>query len=215
MQQENVVCKRGVLCFYAVYQFVCMCVRAVGSACVCACMRPRVWVFLSSRRGARRTEPARSAAPADSRVPNAARLPRPYRVEPRLAIPTLCTGNFSKQFRADSIVARHCRFEFRAATWSTPFVRLYVHCSAFMRLCRSIFEYSLNASRRSFRNAARRSRVNGLSVCTPASRLLCFCWRITFCAVNFDRWIRETLSVSMTPVDLRYSLSVHPFAFVL
>lgn len=135
MQQENGVCSRGVLCFYAVYQFTYARVCVVGSGRACVGGAACVGVPVGGR-GARRTERrARSVGGASRQSCSERReAAASCRVEPRLAIPTLCTGNFSKQFRADSIVARHCRFEFRTASWSTPFDRLYVHCRAFIRL---------------------------------------------------------------------------------
>lgn len=178
---------RVFLRFYAVYQFGIESVWAAralpmrlccyGALCmlVCACS------CAGARRGGRRSADGRRRQLCSERHGAAALLPRRALTrDPNnfvhwklfIAIPdgTVCRGSLCFRTNFES-----CRKVKRASDL----------CYLFIRIGRSIFEYSLNASQRSFRNAVRRSRVNGRCICSiPASRLLCFCWWIF--VVNLD-----------------------------
>lgn len=129
------------------------------------------------------------------------------RVEPWLAILlTLCTGNFSKQFRTVPTAYRF-RFEFRVEYRSKTcegftVTRLIGSVGLFLNILWTL------RRREVFETQSAGAGLTAAVCSTPAPRLLCFCWRIF--VVNLYIRAQETLSVSMTPVDLRYWLLSFP-----
>ncbi|XP_013140835.1 PREDICTED: dual 3',5'-cyclic-AMP and -GMP phosphodiesterase 11-like [Papilio polytes] len=103
---------------------------------------------------------------------------------------------FNANFHCDPPAALVARSRCRFATCPGVRERRYMHRCACLTHTRSIFEYSLNAPTRSFRNAARRRcRVNGPSVQRACTASLVFLLTDNICVVNLFGQNGGTLSV--------------------
>lgn len=169
-----------VLCYYAVYQFwcrVCGYLRVVRS---CSGVRARatcVGVPVLARHGGRRIAVGRRRQSSSERRGAAA-------LSSRKAL-TRDPSNFvhwklfnaisaGSEVRASLLFRNPSRcVECRVRAIMYALSRVYTSRSVYFWIFSKHF--TAKFSKRS------RSRVNGRSVCsTPASHLLCFCWRITF-----------------------------------